>query len=282
MKTFIKITSYVLLVAVCVTLFICETRACAKGPYLTSTKELEFLFYGNFCALALLTFGYVFWDRFSLKMKLLGAGITSILYTAAVFFANNFWRCLNDNFYFGDRFFVPYKAFLLWDITYTTGYGEFRYPLVFAAMLILCGVVIVFTLPRIKEAVGRLRERISRWGYFGLLRLESLEDLYGEYRWNVAKERLSDYVSQMPLTKKSKERLKSYAIENEDGLLIYLFIKRYEKMLTKEEFEFLRQLFVKEQEECIQSQRETYSTATVANPEVFERLEERFRETGKA
>lgn len=59
----------------------------------------------------------------------------SAVYTASVFFVNNYFHYLEWNsVIFDGRYHFPYSRFLKYDITYTYGYGEYRYILIFVAM----------------------------------------------------------------------------------------------------------------------------------------------------
>ena len=276
MKKYIKIVIALFLAAFFVLLFVQTVKVHRQG-YSSFQREFEFLSYLYWCDLLLMGFWWFFGKTSAMKIKLLGAVLTSILFTVAVFFANNFWRYLDINADFREE--IPYGYFLIWDITYTNGYGELRYPLVFAAMLLLCGAAIFFSLPKVKGFVRRRSGDLFWWCYYRIWEMENLDSLYGAFCENADRDRLSDYVSRMPLNQKNKEKMMRYAEEKEECFLIHLLLQRYGEMITKEEFDRLKQLYAEWQEDYIQRGREYFAKAEVTFSPAFERQERRFRET---
>lgn len=281
MKRYLKIAAYILTAAVCSALFIDTSRL----HYEWGTQELlttcEFLFYGSLGIWLLLTFVFFAKKLSTVKKKLFLACPFSLLYTVLVFLSNNFFRFLLTNTCFGWKFVISYPLFLKWDITYVRGMGAFRYPLVFLLMLLLCVLVTVFSIPKVKKTVFRFLDRAVTWAYYRLFYIETLKGLYVEYTEGTSLTRLEACVSLMPLNGRNKRKLMHYAEITEDYYVVYLFISRYESMLTKEEYLKYKKKFMSLAEDFIKRQREYYSRPKIEYPDVLVRLDERFGETEK-
>lgn len=85
----------------------------------------------------------------------------STLFTAQVMLFNSFLRCLNWNFgwyFYKYHELLPYKRFIIADLSYKNGIGAFRYPLCFVIMFALCGAAIFIQ----SERGQRIKERLVR------------------------------------------------------------------------------------------------------------------------
>lgn len=74
-------------------------------------------------------------------LKYAAASVISILFVIQVWLTNSYWIYLNfkSNFHID----LGYHSFLWSNLTYSYGLGEYRYPIAFLLMLILCiGTVI--------------------------------------------------------------------------------------------------------------------------------------------
>ncbi|MBR7165925.1 MAG: hypothetical protein IKD18_06565, partial [Clostridia bacterium] len=86
MKKYIKIVIALFLAAFFVLLFVQTVKVHRQG-YSSFQREFEFLSYLYWCDLLLMGFWWFFGKTSAMKIKLLGAVLTSILFTVAVFFA---------------------------------------------------------------------------------------------------------------------------------------------------------------------------------------------------
>lgn len=150
MKKGWKITKYTLLALLSLGAFGGMTYYCYNGGNNWLGRDMEKACYGIWC----LTLAACFYDIVG-KFKHLWARITtaiatSLLLTAIVFLANTFWRYLSINCRFNWECPIPYGEIMKWDITYTYGWGEFRYPMVFIIIFVLCGLKIFLSHPKIK------------------------------------------------------------------------------------------------------------------------------------
>lgn len=90
----------------------------------------------------------------------------SAVFTVCVFFANNYFHYLEWNsVIFNWRYHFPYSQFLEYDITYTYGYGEYRYILIFLAMC-AANLAIVAYFKWVTPVMKKWIQDIGRW-YFG-------------------------------------------------------------------------------------------------------------------
>lgn len=275
MKKILKTTGLILLTTL-VALFFDRTCIEYHKGYWQSAEEAELIFY----FFLFLCFG-IFFRLLSRKLpspktRLTAGAAVSLLFCALIFLSNNYFRYLHLNSLFHWEFVFPYKVLLWRDLNYAAGLGEFRYPLVFAAMMLFCGLTVFFTLPKVKETLEDRLCRVLEWIYLQVLKTERPESVFMEYNEDEPTEKLTDYVLHMPLTEKKKNRLIRLARENDDCLLISLLFQRYEEMLTREEYQGLREQFVTLTKEYILRQRERFSVKTVPLPEVMQRLDEKF------
>lgn len=281
MKKFQKILKYVMLSALSVAAFVLMTHYYYVGGDNWFGRDLEKVCYGIWC----FTFAVCFYDVVSrfrhLWTRIIAAITTSLLLTTIVFLANNFWRYLSINCEFNWEYPIPYGTLMKWDITYTHNYGEYRYPMVFAVIAVLCGLKIFLSHPKIKRIYQGWNDKFCNWLYIKELKKESLSDLYCEAIKGPDTSKLVDYVRNMPLNEDSKSELMNCVDEHQDCFLIYLLFMHYEELLSREEYIKYRMLYADITESCINSKREYYATAKVEFPEVFRRLNDKFDITDK-
>ena len=281
MKKFWKISKNVIPGLLILATFTYMTWDFYTAGYSWYTRDYEKVCYGLWCAVFAIYF-YEIADKFKhLWTKILAGITTSFVYTGLVFFANNFWRyiCINHNFNWEHP--IPLSVVMKWDITYTHNYGEYRYPIVFAVIAILCGLKVFLSHPKIKTIYHGWNDKLCNWLYIKELKKESLSDLYYEVIKDPDTSRLVDYVRNMPLNEDGKSALMNFVDEHRDCFLIYLLFIHYEDLLTKDEYVKYRMLYVDISETCIDKRREHYATAKVEFPEVFGKLDDKFNITDK-
>lgn len=276
MKNFRKILKYVMLSALSVVAFILMTNYYYTGGDNWFGRDLEKACYGIWC----FTFAVFFYDVVSkfrrLRTRIIAAITTSLLLTTIVFLANNFWRYLSINCEFNWEYPIPYGTLMKWDITHTYGWGEFRYPMVFIIIFVICGLKIFLSHPKIKAVYHGWNDKLCNWLYVKELQKERLSELYHEVVEDPDTSRLVDYVRHMPLSDEGKFELMNFIDEQRDCLLIYLLFMHYEDLLTKEEYIKYRMLYEDITETYINKQKEHFATAKVEFPEMFRKLDDRF------
>ena len=201
-----------------------------------------------------------------------GVGI-SLLYTAFVFFLNNYWRCVAINGEFAMDPPFSLATVMGWDITYTNRLGEYRYPAVFAVMLALCGLILLWT--RSKNPTKWL-DRFLDWLALCDLKKRSLDEVYREAREMPEIDGLVDYINRMLQDEAHKAELMEFMDQHQDRLLIRLFLRRFEELVTREEYLKYKAMYVRLFEAYIKEGREYFNTATVEFTDIFEQLDQKF------
>ena len=276
MKKFRKILFYVIIILLAITAVINLTREFYNEGYTWYSGDYEKVCYVLLC-LTFVSCFYSIVNKFKHLWIRITVGIsTSLSYTTLVFFLNNYWRYICINYDFDWEYPIPLSAVMKWDITYTHNYGEYRYPMVFAVIAVLCGLKIFFSHPKIKTIYHDWNDKLCNWLYIKELKKESLSDLYYEVIKDPDISRLVDYVQNMPLNEDGKFVLMNFVDEHRDCLLIYLLFMHYEDLLTKEEYIKYRMLYVDITETYINKQKEHFATAKVEFPEMFRKLDDRF------
>ena len=165
MKNFWKIFKYVILSALSVAALILTTYYYYIGGDGWFGCNLERACYGIWC----ITFAACFYDmvdRFiHLWAKIIAAVATSLIYTAFVLFLNNLWRYICINHIFRWEQPVALGTVLKWDLTYTYNYGEYRYPLIFGIIFVICGLMIILSRPKIKAIYRNQYDKLCNWLY---------------------------------------------------------------------------------------------------------------------
>lgn len=125
----------------------------SNGHWFYYSREIE---YGTYTLIAL-----CFVRGFARIVKIIntnplrivfGLG-TSCVYTIVVFIYNNLLRCisLNSEYRFLlDGETISYIEVLKWDISYSVGWGPYRYPLIFLLMAVLCASAMLYDINREK------------------------------------------------------------------------------------------------------------------------------------
>lgn len=169
----------------------------------------------------------------------------SAVYTACVFFANNYFHYLVWNsVIFNWRYHFSYSQFLKYDITYTYGNGEYRYILIFTAMCVANLAIILYfkwLSPMLKDWI----QDIGLW-YFGpnektmknkIERLMTGAD-YTDFIYEI---------NSMPQSEKTKNLFKKLIDEYEEDKLIELYqglFIRFWEYLSREEYLEYRQRYL--------------------------------------
>lgn len=208
--------------------------------------------------------------------KIVTGAATSLLYTTFVFLANNLWKYISINNDFNWENPIPYGAMLKWDIGYTYKYGWLRYPIVFAIMFVICGAKILWTRPGVIKIREYLDERLGRWLYISELKKQNLVDLYYDVVEDTKEDKLLDYVDNMPLDETNKKMLMRFIDIKKDTYLIHLLFRRYEDLLTAEEYTHYRNLYIELTKAHIKERQEHYAKAKVVFTLPFKRLDDKF------
>lgn len=281
MKKIWKILLYVIIIFLAITAVIHLTWEFYNEGYTWYSRDYEKVCYGLWGVVITLCFCAIV-NKFKHLWSQIIVGITtSLFYTALVFFLNNFWRYICTNFDFDWEYPIPLSAVMKWDITYTHNYGEYRYPMVFAVIAVLCGLKIFLSHPKIKTIYQGWNDKLCNWLYIKELKRESLSDLYYEVIKDPDTSRLVDYVRNMPLNEDGKTALMNFVDEHRDCFLIYLLFIHYEDLLTKDEYTKYRTLYVYITETYINKRKEHYTGAKVEFPELFIKLDDKFNITDK-
>ena len=199
-----------------------------------SIKEFE---YGLFAVTALI-FYRLYTNvnkcvKASRKFRIIFAIGTALCYTIALWFLNSYWLYLHTN----SRLpfvLMSYKDMLWSNLTYTYSWGEWRYPLAFALMLILC-----LLLPWVKEKLKPIGEYIGEYIFEKFLNLLSEEETtsstIADYLYH--KNALISWYLNVPKTPEAKDELKQYAFEADEMLLYGLLIAHFADQMTEEEYD---------------------------------------------
>lgn len=281
MKKFWKILFYVIIILLATTAVIHLTWEFYNEGYTWYSRDYEKVCYVLLCLAFVFGF-YAIANKFKHRWTQITVGVaTSLFYTALVFFLNNFWRYICINYDFDWEYPIPLGVVMKWDITYTHNYGEYRYPIVFIVIAVLCGLKVFLSHPKIKTIYHGWNDKLCNWLYIKELKKESLSDLYYEVIKDPDTSRLVDYVLNMPLNEDGRSTMMNFVDEHRDCFLIYLLFIRYEDLLTEDEYTKYRTVYVDITETCINKRREHYATTKVEFPEVFRRLDDKFNITYK-
>ncbi len=238
-----KSFKYAVLVLICVLVFLGVSRVACNARYLNEANVHEQIAY---CVFA---FAFVVLVRASTsRIKGLGVklgifAVCSLVFSTGVFFANNLWKYLSFNSVFpqgSDG--LTYKSFLISDLSYNYGLGEYRYLFVFALMLAALTVIELLMRKGLKARFDRWSESLHEWICMKSFISDDLEDLYLEAR-EYAIKRVIRYVDDMPHTEKGKRKLMALAYDYEEAGPVYLLLKKYGDMLTREEYIKYKKLY---------------------------------------
>ena len=281
MKKVWKITKYTLLAILSLGAFFGMTYYYYTGGNNWFGRDLEKVCYGIWCLAFAVCFHDVEGGFKRLWTRIVSGITTSLLLTATVFLANNYWRYLSINCEFNWEYPIPYSTIMRWDILHTYGWGEFRYPMVFVIIFSICGLKIFFSHPKVKAIYHGWNDKFWNWLYIKNLQKENLSELYHEVVEVPDTSDLVDYVRHMPLSEDGKSKLMNFIDKHQDCLLIYLLFMHYGDLLTKEEYVKYRTLYVDITETYIDKQKEHFATAKVELPEMFRKLDDKFNITDK-
>lgn len=207
-----------------------------------------------------------------LWMQVFAAVATSVVFTSLVFLLNNFWRYVSILHLDGGE--CPFSLFdvMKWDITYTYHYGALRYPILFFSMLAVCGMILVLSHPRTQRWFRALWDKVERWLFVMHLKRQSLADMYYLYAEEGDICSLMDYVGCMPLDESHKAEGLAFVNAQGDLVLLYMLVKRYADILTREEYVMCRNLFLT----TIRERWMTKVSNEIALPDIFQQLDEKF------
>lgn len=212
----------------------------------------------------------------ALWKKLLAGGATALTYTAVVFLANNFWRHIEIHSFPGMDTYIPFSDVMRWDATFTYGSGGWRYPMVFALMLLLCVLAILWQHFHFHALCCRGEEAFFDWLADRELRKRSLEDIYGEGVEEVYSQQLVKYVSALPQDNRHKEQMMAFVDRHNDVVLIELLLMHYRNLLTLEEYSHYRAKYLALSEAYIEEQKTYYSMAKAELPPICRWLDRKF------
>ena len=170
----------------------------------------------------------------------------ALVFTAGVFFANNYFHYLHRNaVVFNWRYYVPYSYFLKYDLQYKVGYGEYRYILIFLAMCLANLAVIVY-FKRISPVLKKWIQKAELW-YFGPNE-STLEHRIQRLLTGADYTDFIDEINCMPINKETKDVFKKLISKHDEECKIVelyqaLFI-RYGQFLTREEYLEYRQKYL--------------------------------------
>lgn len=239
-------------------------------------EEYERTCYTLWCIAFVLTFCKLTARIWRVWKKIAVASLISLAFAVTVFLINNMWRYMYFNYALYLCAPTPFWMVMKWDITYTRGLGEFRYPLAFATMLAICVILTLIKHFNIPEKVGYCIDNLSEQLYLKSLKKENLADVYFQALEDSDRERLEDYVENMTLTDYNKEAFMELIDFKDDDYLIFLFLKRFGNLLTKKEFLKYKNMYKKLGQKRIDEYREYYNNAEVIFPEVFGKLDDKF------
>lgn len=276
MKVFSKVIKYVLA-------FVCSAGAFVGATYLYETREyfyaehLEKLSYAVWAVALMVVFSIVSKKIKAVWGKLtLGAGF-SLIFTAAVFLSNNFWkfRWLNLEFYLIHP--ITYLDVLKSDLSYRGGYGIFRYVFVFILVTLLFALEVVLSSQKVKNFFKGIGNKIE--DYFRLKDLSrlSLEELYLDSKEVNDYDDFTFFIGKMKLNEELKEQVAALTQKySDDKELPLIMIWRFEDILSREEYlEYKNQYLARVQRE-IERKREFYNNFKVELPSAFRELDEKF------
>lgn len=164
----------------------------------------------------------------SMKRRITLAIGVALCYTVALWFLNSWWLYLETN----SRLpfvLMSYKDMLWSNLTYTYSWGEFRYPLAFALMLIIC-----FALPWVKRKLKPLGEYVLNRFLNLLSEEETTSSTIADYLYH--KNALICWCFNKPKTPELKDELILYALESDDPFLYELLLTYFSDQMTSEEY----------------------------------------------
>lgn len=169
----------------------------------------------------------------------------ALVFTAGVFFANNYFHYLHRNaVIFNWSFYVPYSYFLKYDLSYKIGYGEYRYILVFLAMCLANLAIILYfkwLSPMLKDWI----QDIGLW-YFG----HNEKTMKNKIERLMTRADYTDFIDEinsMPRSEKSKDLFEKLIDEYDEDNLIELYqglFIRFWEYLSREEYLEYRQRYL--------------------------------------
>ena len=284
MRKFLKVVKFIIVGALMVIPFTCLAYHLYYRQLDWHDGVFEKICYGIwFVGVAM--FFYEIADKFKrVWSKIVAAVSTSLIYTGLVIAGNTLLKYICINNWFGWIDPIPYDAILKSDITLTYAWAWVRYPAVFLLMLVVCALKAFDKLWVFGVLFYDLCEKVENWLYLKDLKKQGLLMLYYdcvEDPEHTPFKKLYDYILNMPLEPKWKDVLKMFITLKKAGFLIPLLLKRYENMLTKDEYNEFKQLYIEYTEAYLEQKREYYANAKVEFNEVFDRLDEKFDTANK-
>jgi len=174
----------------------------------------------------------------SRKHKIFAAVGFSVIATGIVYLVNNYWKYLCFNAMFNWESPLNFGYFLKYDLTYSIGLAEFRYPVLFIGVFVLCLACIWFFSKKI----------FQNFYFFSDIDSDeelSLEYYVGRYMNDMAYQEMQDYMSQMPIDELAKqeviEAIESYDLEE----LYEMLFEKYGELLTEEERRYIEERYKK-------------------------------------
>lgn len=225
---------WIMTVGASVLLFIYISRECIVCPQLYGPDP--FSERAVYCIWAIIYFGLfrsAVGKRKSRIHIFIRAGIVSFAYTVQIFLANNFWRYLCFNSFFGWERRTGYLYFTAKDITYTVGWGKYRYPFTLIAMFAVCIAGAAF-LPKLRKVIFRL------YG-FGE---GNLEECVCRYVYGDHYSEMVEYLEKMPKCIQTKTEIAECILSFDIPALYVFMFEKCGDLLSENEYREFRRRFV--------------------------------------
>lgn len=274
MRKFMKISGLLTPFVLSIALFALESQLVKLGNTHYFVKEVEIVCYAVWC----FTFVFYFFKLCKILKSLwsrISAGVaTSLLITVAVVLANNYWRWIETNNMFGYKNPIPYKMVLSRDISYTNGFGEYRYPILLIVMLIVCAVKIFALQTDFRQKCSDFFDRLGEKLYYKQLFKADLEELYLE-SLSSGDERFFDYLESVPVNEENKAQLVLFWEKHNSIITAHFLITRFCALLTPIEYEKIsnsciegvKRIVAKERERLAKIEMDLVSTYQISDNE---------------
>ena len=154
---------------------------------------------------------------------------------------------------------------------------KYPYPVYFVVLLLLCGGKILLTLPSVKEWLEMAEDWLAERIILVEMRHATLEESFQRMWEGDGLEQFFDHVNRMPDTRDGMKEMTDL-IERlpEDTLLIAALFEKYKDLLTREEYEKYRALYMERGNAKIEERRAYYNAAVVRLPRCCWELDRKF------
>lgn len=270
-----KILKYILPVIFSLVAFAGVTYYCIKGNFYTA-ELLEKVCYAVW-AVAVATVFPALSKKRAFFGKLVLSAFLSLIFSAAVFFANNFFKWLQINLEYFEEFTVPYFTVLKSDFFYNDGNRGYRYIIAFAIMFFILMIFALICNVKFKAFVKDKIAKIGNYLYLKDIKLRGIEEVYLDARDFCDYEDLKFYLENMETTNDEKakieELIKKY---DDDKELVYAMLWKFGELMTRKEYIMYKNLYIELAQKEIERKREYYNSLHVDIPSVCTRLDEKF------